>query len=521
MNSAKSLQSRSTWLFPAVLLVLTLFLFRGTAGEMVQIWTRSETFQHAFLVIPIAVWLTWRKRDALLRSASRPEPWLLVPMGGLCVLWLLGDVAEVAAASQLALVGLVVLGVLAFYGWEIGRVLAFPLLFLFFLVPFGEFAVPALQDWTANMTVLGLQLTGVPVYREGMQFVIPTGAWSVVAACSGLSYTISLLMVGVLFAYFNYNTFRARLLFVATALLVSILANWIRAYTIVMIGHLTGSPLILGVEHTVYGWFLFGFIVMIFFFIASRWTHAPMAAEPAPMAGELLQTVPPTPTNAARKTGVLALGIVVLLCGTHFWSQGLQDQGEELPPRVALPDTLDGWTRDDSQAVLSWKPGFLNPTTTFDRAYTLEGQAVHVWVGYYGHQSLERKLVTSSHRVVSNIGQNWRSLDTGIRSATVQLPAFYTSAVSEGLAPGLTASRSHRVWHAFWFDGGWYVRPSELKVRQALERVRGGSDSGAVVMLITEKSDQADQVLERFASRNLPTIGALLANASEPAKQNP
>ena len=53
------------------------------------------------------------------------------------------------------------------------------------------------------------------MYREGLQFVIPSGNWSVVEACSGVRYLIASVMVGTLFAYLNYSTMRRRLIFVA------------------------------------------------------------------------------------------------------------------------------------------------------------------------------------------------------------------------------------------------------------------------------------------------------------------
>ena len=55
-------------------------------------------------------------------------------------------------------------------------------------MPFGEFALPQMMEWTANFTVLALRLSGIPVFREGLQFVIPSGNWSVVEACSGVRY---------------------------------------------------------------------------------------------------------------------------------------------------------------------------------------------------------------------------------------------------------------------------------------------------------------------------------------------
>jgi exosortase/archaeosortase family protein len=156
---------------------------------------------------------------------------------------------------------LVVLAVPAVFGWAVARELTFPLLFLFFAVPVGEFMVPPMMEWTADFTVKALQLTGIPVYREGLQFVIPSGNWSVVEACSGVRYLIASFMVGTLFAYLNYRSSKRRVIFMLVSLAVPIVANWLRAYLIVMVGHLSDNKLAAGVDHLVYGWVFFGVVI--------------------------------------------------------------------------------------------------------------------------------------------------------------------------------------------------------------------------------------------------------------------
>ena len=91
-------------------------------------------------------------------------------------------------------------------GTGVARAILFPLMFLFFSVPFGEFMVPRMMDWTANFVVWALQVTGVPVHREGLQFVIPSGNWAVIDECSGIRYLMASFMVGALFAYLNYRS---------------------------------------------------------------------------------------------------------------------------------------------------------------------------------------------------------------------------------------------------------------------------------------------------------------------------
>ena len=138
----------------------------------------------------------------------------------------------------------------------------FPLAFLFFAAPVGEFLMPWLMARTADFTVFALRLSGIPVYREGLHFIIPSGSWSIVEACSGVRYLIASLMAGTLFAYFNYRSLRRRLLFVVVALLVPIVANWLRAYFIVLFGHLSDNKLAVAADHLIYGWVFFGVVII-------------------------------------------------------------------------------------------------------------------------------------------------------------------------------------------------------------------------------------------------------------------
>jgi exosortase len=86
------------------------------------------------------------------------------------------------------------------------------------------------MEHTADFTLAALRLTGIPVYREGQFFSIPSGNWSVV--CSGLRYLIASVTVGVLYAHLTYRSALRRALFIAASIVVPIVANWLRAYMI-------------------------------------------------------------------------------------------------------------------------------------------------------------------------------------------------------------------------------------------------------------------------------------------------
>jgi exosortase len=119
----------------SLVVIAILLIFRHTFLGMAGIWARSDTYAHGFVVLPITLWLIWRKRSEVARLTPRPSysAWLL--LAGVGFSWLLGDLAAVNSLTQFAAVGMLVLAVPAVLGWPVARALAFSLLFLFFSVP--------------------------------------------------------------------------------------------------------------------------------------------------------------------------------------------------------------------------------------------------------------------------------------------------------------------------------------------------------------------------------------------------
>src|SRR5678815_5502160 len=275
LRPGQASESPRSWLFASGLIFSALFWllawYGNTVHSMVAIWDRSETFAHGFAIVPISAWLIWRRRRAVAALEPRPGFFALPLLALTGFGWLLGQLAGAGVVQQYALVIMIPLLVWAILGNEVVRALFFPLSFLLLAVPFGEFLLPAMIEHTADFTVFALKLSGIPVYREGAFLTIPSGNWSVVEACSGLRYIIASLTAGLFYAYLTYRSLARRVLFVVASVVVPIVANWLRAYMIVMIGHLSGMKYAIGIDHLIYGWLFFGFVMMLLFWIGSRW----------------------------------------------------------------------------------------------------------------------------------------------------------------------------------------------------------------------------------------------------------
>lgn len=505
------------WRQAAVALVLLigwiLFLYRDTGIAMVAIWTRSETFTHAFLVAPISMWLIWRQRNILLAQVPGPNLWVLLGVLFVAFGWLLGDLVAVNAVTQLAMVALLVLTVPAVLGMAIARLIFFPLGFLFFAVPIGEFLLPQLMAWTADFTVLALRLSGIPVYREGLQFIIPSGSWSVVEACSGVRYLIASLTVGTLFAYLNYQSNRRRVLFVIASLLVPVLANWLRAYLIVMLGHLSGNKLATGVDHLVYGWLFFGIVIMLMFMIGARWSESEKLAEVKVRSG-YINTGP----WSGPRFPVVSLVFAVLtgLPQIALWAI----ERSEVDGTVALsaPQTLAADWQAGTANTSGFKPAFQATSAEINRVYSRQGRVVELYVAYYYSQDYSHKLVSSNNALVLSNDVHWAPVTQGTKTFLVagKPVAVRTAELrGSGMADQSSAKRLV-VWQIYWINGILTTNDYLAKVYSGIYRLVGRGDDSAVIVVSTPKGDQiagAETELESFLSINLPVIDGLLREA--------
>jgi exosortase A len=219
------------------LLAISAFVMWPSWHAMVDIWRTSETFSHGWLIFPIFIWLAFKRRDILQPVTPKPALFVSCFLAAFSLLWIFSQLVSVKVTDQFALVGIAACSFWLFFGNRVAKLMLFPLVFLFAMVPAGEGLNPILMEKTANATIWALQITGIPVYREGMNFRLPTGSWSVVEACSGLRYVIAAFILSVLFANLNYSSWRKRIGFVAICMVSAILANWVRAYTVVLVGH--------------------------------------------------------------------------------------------------------------------------------------------------------------------------------------------------------------------------------------------------------------------------------------------
>jgi exosortase len=173
------------------------------AINLVREWaTSGDNYSHGFLIVPIALYFTWERRNRLAEALRRPNNvGLIVVFGSLSVL-LLGLLGSELFLTRISLLGTLSGTILFLYGWQHLRVLAFPLAFLLLMIPlprilFDQIVFP-LQLVASYLAEVTLSAFNVPVLREGNLIVLAHSTLEVAEACSGIRSLISLLTLGII-----------------------------------------------------------------------------------------------------------------------------------------------------------------------------------------------------------------------------------------------------------------------------------------------------------------------------------
>ncbi|MCK0509222.1 exosortase A [Aromatoleum anaerobium] len=492
-------------------LALLLFWYRDTVGSLLAIWSRSDTYAHGFIVAPITCWLIWRNRARLRGLPLAPSLPGALAAAAAGFAWMLGELASVASVSQFAFVGMIIALVWAIAGTAIARSLAFPLGFLFFSVPFGEFLFPSMMDRTADFVVWGLRLSGVPVYAEGRDLVIPSGHWAIVEGCSGVRYLIASVVVGSLYAYLTYRSLRRRLIFIGLSVLLPILANWLRAYGIVMLAHFSNNRIAAGVDHLVYGWVFFGVVMLMLFWIGGRWREDEVPVAP-PAASATAGGVRP-----AAAPWMVAGFLFVALAAVLGWKPALgmlNEQGQHGSVRLSALQPQGAWQPAAADRLPVWSPRYSGMRSESRAAWEADGQPVGLYIAYYRDQMPGEELINSENRVLQSKDPVWMMKAYGEHEAQVGARGVKVGSIEMASADGRLL-----VWHGYWIGGRWTTNDYVAKLYLVASRLGGSGDDSAAVMVYApfavEERGRAEAALESFMREMGPAVDEMLTTAME------
>jgi exosortase len=285
-------------------------------------WTDTYgQFAHGYLILAMALWLAWQRREPLRTCPIRPWWPGAVLLAGSVFGLVLADVLAIDSAMQ-SLVPIVLLCVIALaFGLGIARILLPAVVMLYFALPAWWLLDYPLQWLTAAVANVVVGITGIPAHVEGNVFHLPIGQVEIASGCNGLNY----LMVGMALAYFQgmmfLRTAAARVRLLAVAVLLALLSNWLRVCALIWIAYATDMQhYLIRVDHLYFGWGLFLLVVWPMFHYAARLERREHAMEAAVVG--LPRESSARGRQAAWAAGVAALIVLAPLLLQKFLLSG-------------------------------------------------------------------------------------------------------------------------------------------------------------------------------------------------------
>lgn len=251
-----------------ILLGLWFIIFLPVYPELVHTWFHNSNNSHGVLVPFISGYLIWQKREKLREITLGNSKIGLLILSVCLPLYVISYLGRVAVVSRTMIV-FTLIGIILFnLGKRVFLTIAFPLLYLIFIVPvpdsiLGLVSFPS-QLFATQVSEKLIGLVSIPVLREGNMLYFSNTQLEVAEACSGIRSIMSYIMLSFLFIYFMKNGLLRKIALLASAIPLALVANITRVTGTGILAHFFGSEVARGFLHKFSGLviFAFGFILL-------------------------------------------------------------------------------------------------------------------------------------------------------------------------------------------------------------------------------------------------------------------
>lgn len=240
---------------------------------------QKDAYAHGPLVASAVLWLVWRKRHiCVLGANTNAVRWGAGLLAAGLVVYALGRSQSVmmfeVGSQVLVLAGVV----LIFFRKKTLLGLAFPLLFLMFLVPLPSMMLDAatgpLKEQVSMIVDDVLYMAGFPIARSGVVLSIGPYQLLVADACSGLNSMYALTAVGALYVYLRqHQQGWQKAVLLCSIIPIAFVANIFRVVALALITYYAGDKAGQGFLHDFAGIAEFMLAVIALFILDAVMKH--------------------------------------------------------------------------------------------------------------------------------------------------------------------------------------------------------------------------------------------------------
>jgi exosortase D (VPLPA-CTERM-specific) len=484
------------------LLIVLFWAYWPVLNRLFKQLLTNEDYSFGLLLPLVSGYIVYLKWPEIRRCPWRPSLMGVVVLALGLGLYIVGeastDVYTPCVSFIVSLSGLIfVLG-----GWRLVRVLGFPLLLLFLMIPLPGFLTQqitlSLQLLSSRLATEILQILGIPAIRQGNIIDLGVRQLQIVSACSGLRYILALSALGIIFCYFYQRRPWKAALLLLSLVPAAIIANALRVAAMGI------SPAIQeGFWHGFSGWlifvFCFGFLSLL------NWVLNFL--QPGTKAADIKETSPAAAALSSARPSYspyLAVALIIVVVAGYF----AQVVGRVSPVPLLqsfdnFPLQLGPWqgTRSYIDPEMFRATG-ANEYLSVDFHNSPQG-SVYLWIAYYENQ----KGGGSVHSPFSCLtGSGWSLIESGITNLAPGLPVRFMLMEQGGTR--------YLIYYWYLQRGRWLTSEYLNKFYLSYDGVLSRRADGALIRLITPAGTEVKSAQERlnsFAKLIVPVLPQFIA----------
>lgn len=467
---------------------------------VLQLWQTQDAFSHGWPILAMMLYLLWLERDAI--AADRLQPFwpALLPIAGIGFIQSTG----VLNLEMFTMPSLLVCVVVLCVGLRAAAKYVFPLLLLHAALPGWGQALPTLHQMTVAAVQQMLTFTDITAFFDGASVSIAAGEFIIEDGCSGMNYFIVGTTIAAVYAYLGPRSWRLAGISLFLGILLSIVANWIRVYGIILIGHFTDMQSSIVRNHDTFGWFIFAGAMVIFYLLMTRIFPDEMFLSKQSASSAEAPLAEPAP---GHETPLFSLPLLAVLLSLVVALQigPLSAWLVTTDTPLAQLDLAESHRQDN--AAMGWSPQFQGAT---DISTTTSG-SITVHVARFNSQ--DSAALVQDDEVWAD-GKSWRMLGwqvqnephgsiqrLDLRSPTAQIIAWTWYGVDDFQGAGRTNIRLRQAFSRYFGSGTGYL--------VALSAACAQADCAAAEQALSNFVQQSGPSLFEQIGRSMHNVASL------------
>lgn len=419
-------------------LILGYVLFE-TLQDLSILWQfNNQSYSHGYLVLGLVLYSLYERRDLLVFQPTLTTLPFALAIG---LVWTATNIINVKLGEYLLLPAIFFLFIVSYVGWKNSFRFLLPTAAIFCALPIIGFLNPLLQTLSVKVVSVLVKMTDVTAFIEGYFFTLPSGILHVDTSCSGLSYLSAGITFAMIYSFLNIRRKRIIAFSLLLIIALSLIANWIRVFALVVIAYESEMQSSLVEDHAFLGWIIFAFVFMFYIYVM-RLIEVRYDSTNEADSDPAIADKPADVDNAGTfpYTYPLFLAIAIALAPTY--ASIIKQSNTELAnvivefPEFFSKATTETYNNQDSVF-------FLGSDKSYKVSGVHEGLAYTAYAILYQTQSQGKEVIYYKNKVGGNLSaQNQLALeDTSINYAIERVQKdsvvfwFYRFGESEALTP--------------------------------------------------------------------------------------